>query len=231
MTEQGQAPGGGREGAMRVELIDKMGDDLSVVNAARVSFAKRSSALDDSDRRLITYLARHRHWTPFAHTAVTLQVTAPIPIRTQCFKHKIGFVENEESRRYIDTRPRVFVPESIRERVGDKKQGSGRVHPDSDALRERYIESMAGLVDTYEELCRAGVCPEQARFWLPQGVMTTWVWTGNIAAYVRFYYLRTDSHAQQEVQELARMVGEVIGPLFPVSWEALTGHYQEGGEA
>jgi len=221
---------------VRAEYVDHMGTDLSVVNAARVSFDKESDwevnpytqdrmnqtlKLDDS--KLISYLAKHKHWTPFAHTAITLRMKAPVPIRTQCFKHKAGFVENEESRRYISSTPELFVPEVFRKAPeGSMKQGSGDIHPDSDSLIENYKHICADSTWFYEELLKEGVCPEQARLVLPQGVMVNWIWTGNLASYARFYGLRTDPHAQKEIQDLAEMVGNVIEPLFPVSWKALT---------
>lgn len=208
---------------MRVQLIDHMGSDLSVVNAARVSFARQADTLAEPDLRLIAYLARHQHWTPFAHTAITLRVVAPLPIRTQCFKHKTGLVENEESRRYICARPELFVPEVFRSApAGSIKQGSGAAHPHSEAVRARYADLCGQALNAYQEMIQQGVCPEQARFILPQGVMVSWIWTGNLAAYARFYNQRTDPHAQQEIQELARHVGQLVEPLFPHSWNALT---------
>jgi thymidylate synthase (FAD) len=208
-----------------VELIDYMGSDKSVVNAARVSFAKdkMSEVLDDRDESLIRYLARHNHWTPFAHNSITLRITAPIPIRTQCFKHKFGFVENEQSRRYISIKPDIFAPE-FREAVASKKQGSGEVFDDPTQGRLAYIyrEYAKIALSAYQTLLEQGVCEEQARFILPQGMMTTWYWTGSLAAYARFYRQRTDPHAQVEIQDLATRVGEVIEPLFPISWKALT---------
>lgn len=235
---------------MKASLVSVMGDDLSVVNAARVSFDKESSwvevckcgatepsygwpcthggcsfdrHLSDADERLIKYLAKHRHWTPFAHTAITLRVTAPVPIRTQCFKHKSGFVENEESRRYISSKPVLFVPEFFRSKPeGSIKQGSGEKHPESDSLLQVYRYQGAVAISCYEHLVAKGVCPEQARFVLPQGVEVNWMWTGNLEAYARFYRQRTDPHAQLEIQDLAKTIGAIIEPLFPVSWKALT---------
>ncbi len=219
---------------MKVEYVDHMGTDLSVVNAARVSFDKESDwdyfeveggeieKLKPSDVKLLKYLSDHNHWTPFAHTAITLRMQAPIPIRTQCFKHKIGFVENEESRRYINSDPTLFVPESFREKHENKKQGSGGVHPRSDVWTKSYTQFSNNCIHLYEQMIADGICPEQARFVLPQGVEVQWIWTGNLLSYSRFYNLRTDPHAQKEVQDLAKMVGEVIEPLFPVSWKVLT---------
>lgn len=207
---------------MKAEYIDSMGTDLSVVNAARVSFDKYHEELTQGDSKLIQYLAKHKHELPFAHTAITLRMTAPIPIRTQCFKHKIGFVENEISRRYVSTTPEFYVP-TWREAADDKKQGSGEeVEEGRSLLTHAYITTCRQSIKTYEGLLESGVCPEQARFVLPQGMMTSWVWTGSLLAYVRFYNLRAKPDAQKEVQELAEAVGELIQPLFPLSWEALT---------
>lgn len=232
---------------MRAEYLDHMGDDLAVVNAARVSFDKESDWLYDlcdcdidakdagedcncqagrylaeGDSHLISYLARNGHWTPFAHTAIKLRMGAPVPIRTQCFKHKAGFVENEESRRYIDSKPELFVPVYFRTKADKVKQGSGGIHESSDKWLRRYCESAEHAIDLYSQMINDGVCPEQARFVLPQGVIVNWIWTGSLAAYARFYRQRTHSHAQQEARELAAAVGGLIQPLFPVSWAALT---------
>lgn len=217
---------------MKAEYVDHMGSDLSVVNAARVSFDKVGEALGvnsdgslilkEGDVKLIHYLSKYNHWTPFAHTSITLRMQAPVPIRTQCFKHKQGFTENEESRRYISGAPEVFVPESFRRASENKKQGSEGAHPDSGSWKDTYLFWVRGCLSTYERMITAGVCPEQARFILPQGVEVNWIWTGNLASYARFYSQRADPHAQKEVQDLARMVGDIIEPLFPVSWRALT---------
>lgn len=236
---------------MKAEYSDHMGSDLSVVNAARVSFDKKSEwllvgegviykgaviqqvydsfvVLPQNGAKLIEFLAKHNHWTPFAHTAVSLRMTAPVPIRTQCFKHKQGLVENEESRRYISSRPELFIPEHFRSKPeGSVKQGSGGVHRLSEAWKRVYAEHCERAIDLYEMMIAAEVAPEQARFVLPQGVQVNWVWTGNLAAFARFYKQRTDEHAQGEVQELAEAVGEICRSLFPVSWDALTKDYDE----
>lgn len=208
---------------MKAELIDHMGSDLSVVNAARVSFAKQATTMGDAEKRLLDYLAKHAHWTPFAHTAISLRMAAPVPIRTQCFKHKVGLVENEESRRYIGCQPELYIPDEFREKPeGSIKQGSGGIHPDSAYWRERYVYSCTVAIDVYMGMIGRGVCPEQARLVLPQGVLVNWVWTGNLQAFARFFNQRTDPHAQQEIQWLAAEVGKLIEPLFPYSWKALT---------
>lgn len=162
------------------------------------------------------------HWTPFAHTAITLKMKAPIPIRTQSFKHKIGFVENEESRRYISSTPEIFIPEFRSKPEGSIKQGSGGTHKENSFWKGIYKESTDRAVATYLNMLDEGIAPEQARFILPQGAMVNWVWTGNLLAYVNFYNKRSDSHAQVEIQELAEMIKSVVEPLFPVSWKALT---------
>ena len=215
---------------MKAEYIDHMGDDLAVVNAARVSFDKASEWGSSCNHwpptlkaKLIDYLARHNHWTPFAHTAITLRMQAPLPVRTQCFKHKFGFVENEESRRYISKTPELFIPDAFRSKPeGSVKQGSGDVHEASAGWLECYESFCRSGIELYEEMIKSGICPEQARFILPQGVEVQWIWTGSLAAFARFYRQRTDPHAQQETKDLARMVGKIIEPLFPVSWKALT---------
>lgn len=219
---------------LKAEYVDHMGSDLSVVNAARVSFDKVSDwdfdasqqlggqSLSDTDAKLIRYLAKHNHWSPFAHTAITLRMSAPVPIRTQCFKHKAGFTENEESRRYIASTPEVYVPYAFRMVADNVKQGSGGVHHESETYKEAYKFFTKLAVNEYESMVSNGICPEQARFILPQGCMVNWIWTGNLASYARFYNQRDDQHAQKEIQDLAEIVGDIVGGLFPVSWEALT---------
>ena len=210
---------------MKAEYIDHMGDDQSIVRAARVSFAADSRERDAiQDAGLIRYLAVHNHWTPFAHTAITLRVTAPVPIRTQCFKHKQGFVENEESRRYIRSEPTFFFP-TWRESVKNKKQGSGEeLDEETMKLANRvYQSNIEHAVAGYKMLLDLGVCEEQARFCLPQGTEVNWYWTGSLAAFARFAKQRMDSHAQLEIQELAHEISEIIEPLFPIAWTQLVG--------
>lgn len=226
---------------MKAEYVNHMGDDLMVVNAARVSFDKEvywdtnpytcNYELSGRDTKLIKYLANHGHWTPFAHPQITLRMTAPVFVRTQCFKHKVGFTENEVSRRYVDAEPTFFVPDGWRQRADNKKQGSSdetltHVYDPTCELNlpiTPYIRDLySDIIGVYHQLLNAGVAPEQARMILPQSMYTQWYWTGSLAAYARFYKQRTDDHAQKEIQDLAKMVGDVIQPLFPVSWSALT---------
>lgn len=210
----------------KVTYIDHMGSDDSVVNAARVSFANQGDdgRTLEQNEKLIRYLAKHNHWTPFAHTSITLRMTAPIPIRTQCFKHKVGLSENEESRRYVSYTPEVFKP-AWRELAENKKQGSGGEMSNvrSSGIDYLYDNAINLAIETYEKMLKQGVAEEQARFVLPQGCLVNWYWTGSLAAFARFYKQRSDTHAQKEIQELASMVSEVIQPLYPLSWYYLTG--------
>ena len=174
-------------------------------------------------QELAVYLRKiPEHWVPFGHPHISLRMSAPIPIRVQCFKHKIGYVESEESRRYISSKPVIYMPEYFRSAAASVKQGSGGIHPKSDHWLVRYTHHCANAMTLYKTMVDSGVCPEQARFALPQGTEVNWVWTGSLYAYANFYNQRTDPHAQKEVQELAKQVGEIIAPLYPVSWSALT---------
>lgn len=166
------------------------------------------------------------HWVPFGHPHITLRMSAPIPIRVQCFKHKVGLVESEESRRYISSTPVVYMPEHFRATAANVKQGSAGAHAESDYWLHRYSLSTRAAIETYNEMIDAHVCPEQARFVLPQGCEVNWVWTGSLYAFANIYNLRTDPHAQLEIQELIKEAGDIIAPLYPVSWAALTsGNY------
>lgn len=221
---------------MEVKLIDYMGSDLRVVNAARVSFNKESEwdgfsnshNLKEGDAKLIRYLANHNHWTPFSHCVVTLREKVPIFVARQRFKHMVGFTYNEVSRRYVDDEPEFFKPDKWRSRPeGSVKQGSGEgeIHPTirvhgftSDPIDHVHRECMIA----YTTLLEQGVAPEQARMVLPQSMYTEYYVTGSLAAWARAYKLRIDVHAQKEIQDLAKMWGDIIEPLFPVSWKALT---------
>lgn len=138
------------------------------------------------------------------------------------FKHKIGFVESEESRRYISTTPEVYVPYHFRAAADNVKQGSIGIHPESDIWMSVYKRTCLEAVHIYEQMIEKGIGAEQARFILPQGCEVNWVWTGSLYAYANFYNQRSDSHAQKEIQDLAKQVGDIIAPLYPVSWAALT---------
>jgi thymidylate synthase (FAD) len=216
-----------------IEYVDHMGSDLTVVNAARVSFAKTSEweiaedgavNLSQRDQRLIRYLAEHGHWTPFAHPQITLRIKAPIFVRTQLFKHKVGFTENEISRRYVTHEPEVYNPRWRNAPTNGAKQGSSDFITDETA--EKRLDFLYGIVtenlEVYNKLLELGVAPEQARAVLPQGTYTEWWWTGSLSAYARVFKQRIDTHAQWEVQQYADGIGKILEPLFPHSWAVLT---------
>jgi len=218
-----------------VQFVSCMGDDLTVVNAARVSFNKESEweevnhegdgILSEKDIKLIRYLAKHKHWTPFAHPQITLRIKAPIFIRTQLFKHKVGFVENEVSRRYVSDPPSVYFPHWRSKPTNGAKQGSEdfmNIDDDYNLVNRHYEMTVREALLTYDELLKRGVAPEQARSVLPQGTYTEWWWTGSLSAYARVYHQRSDSHAQWEVRQYAHAIGQIIEPLFPESWKVLT---------
>ena len=207
-----------------VQYVSHMGDDLTVAYAARVSFNKVSEKFVDKDAKLIQYLAKHNHWTPFAHPQITLRVKAPISIRTQLFKHKQGFVENEISRRYVSDGPAIYNPRWRSSPTNGAKQGSEDFLECGDnynTCNTVYDMAIREAIIAYNTLLARGVAPEQARFVLPQGTYTEWWWTGSLAAYARVCKLRSDSHAQWEVQQYADAIGKVVSNLFPVSWQAL----------
>jgi len=207
---------------MSVEYVDHLGSDINVVNAARVSFAKESEEFDlIKDAKLINYLAKHNHFTPLAHTAVTLRLKAPIFMARQFVKHQIGLVWNEESRRYIDNEPEFYIPADYRGRPSNVKQGSSGNLENSDILFDMVAKQSESTLKTYNELLEEGVAPEMARMVLPQNTMTNWVWTGSLVAFSRVVKLRMDSHAQEEAQVIAKMIDDVVSPLYPVSWKAL----------
>lgn len=250
---------------MKATYIDHMGTDLSVVNAARVSFGKTSKEFSKADEGLIKFLARGctsgdwegimrdimyshsvkdyglsldqdeydvdeilrhvknmpTHWTPFGHTAITLHLKAPIFVARQLGKHQVGMVWNEVSRRYVSDEPEFYVPEKWRKAADNVKQGSSdEAHEGVDHMG--VTKWYANMVSEYMGMIEAGVCAEQARMVLPQSMYTEWYWTGNLYSFANVFIQRTDSHAQREVQGIAHQIGEIIEPLFPVSWKALT---------
>lgn len=208
---------------IKAEYIDHMGSDLTVVNAARVSFDKESLEFSDNDTRLISYLARHNHFTPFTHAIITMRETVPIFLARQRFKHMVGFTYNEVSRRYVDDTPEFYVPEAWRERPSkDKKQGSGGVSECSGIAKILYNEHVEESLDMYKVMIDSGIAPEQARIILPQSMMTSYYVTGSLAAFARAYKLRIAPDSQKEIQDLAKQWDAIINPLYPESWKALT---------
>lgn len=219
---------------MQVSLVDSMGDDLSVVNAARVSMHKESElsyvedrfdpVLKDSDAKLITYLAKHKHWTPFAHTAISVRVKAPIFVARQLGKHQVGLVWNEVSRRYVSDPPEFYTPKEWRLRADNVKQGSSEtefIHDQGAHLAFEGLDFNDIGLHIYTNLLEQGICPEQARMVLPQSMMTEWIWTGNLVSFSNMCKLRLDPHTQKETREVAQMIADVIQPLYPVSWKEL----------
>lgn len=221
---------------MKVELLDFMGSDLAVVNAAKVSFDKQSDweweddegmmlyTLSRKDKKLIRYLAEHNHWTPFAHATVKFRVTIPIYVARQLAKHQVGGVVNEVSRRYVSYTPVLDVPTAWRKSAENVKQGSSdELVPMDSAMRSRIEGVMEDCLMLYGDLLLMGVCPEQARVVLPLCSETTWVWTGSLVFFARICKLRLDPHAQKETRDVAKEFAKHMAELFPVSWAALMG--------
>lgn len=212
---------------IQVSYIDKMGSDLSVVNAAKVSFEKTSKFQEDgslspADVKLINYLARHNHWSPLAHTALQIRIKAPIFVARQLVKHQIGLVWNEVSRRYVDSEPEFYFPEFWRGKPVSAKQGSDGVIGDSDSVVAELVRaSTEECLQTYNALLEQGTAPEQARMVLPLNTHTEWIWSGSLVAFARICKLRLDPHAQSETSDVARLISPICAEHFPVSWAAL----------
>jgi thymidylate synthase (FAD) len=209
-----------------VDYINHMGDDDTVCNAARVSMDKTADMFSvNQNAKLIAYLAKHNHWSPFAHCTLQLRFTAPIFVARQLAKHQIGFAWNEVSRRYVDSKPSFWLPDSLefRKRADNVKQGSSdEIHPDSARFAQKWEDLHMYSEMVYNDMIYKGVCPEQARAILPQTMITQWMWTGSLYAWSRMFKLRIDPHAQREVQSYAQQVGDIATKYFPLSWNALT---------
>lgn len=227
---------------MKVTYKSHMLSDLDVVNAARVSFSKTSdwdtrevhenssdcayiyldSSLKPADEKLIKYLAEHNHWTPFSHPQLSVHIKAPIFVRSQLFKHKVGLTENEISRRYVDAPPEVYIPKEWRGKPVNKKQGSS-----DEVIEDPYLTNYYGsfcygdLIDMsvhwYHQAIDAGIAPEMARMILPQATYTEWIWTGSLAAFARVCNLRCAEDAQQETKEIADQLAQILHSYWPVS--------------
>ena len=204
---------------MRVTLVDSMGDDLSVVNAARVSFDKEHITIDSRDEKLIKYLAEHNHWSPFGHASLQFRIKAPVFVARQLVKHQVGLVWNEVSRRYVDNEPEFYIPDFWRTRPqGNIKQGSGE-----DRIEYDIAGTMEYVKQTYDNLLKEGVAPEMARMVLPQNMMTEWFWSGTLYAFARVCNLRLHKTAQIETQIIAEFISDNIKEKFPLSWKSLIG--------
>ncbi len=216
-----------------VRLVDQMGSDLSVVNAARVSFDKESKEMNTKDKGLIKYLVAHNHMSPFRHAFVTLEVKAPLITARQWWKYSVGSDHtmdgwNEVSRRYVDDDPEYYIPEENMWRGApdkNKKQGSSEdhLHTNGDILRKRLTTVTTSCDEYYKDALRWGVAPEQARLFLPAYAMyTKWRWSASLQSLAHFISQRTADDAQWEIQQYANAVVEIVGSLFPVCIKELT---------
>ena len=213
---------------MEVKLIDHMGSDLTVVNAARVSFAKTSEwdvvpdagpvegYLKVDDERLIKYLAKHNHWSPFGHASMQFHIKAPVFVARQLVKHQVGLVWNEVSRRYVDDEVEFYEPKEWRLAAENKKQGSS-----DETVSFSVTPTHEWCRQTYKNLLNTGVAPEMARMVLPQSMYTEWYWSGTLYAFARVCNLRCKPDAQVETQMVADQIDKLAEDLFPYSWEAL----------
>ena len=211
---------------MEVELIDHMGTDASVVNAARVSFGKRIKEMTEGDTKLIKYLAKHNHWSPFGHASLQFRIKAPVFVARQLVKHQVGLVWNEISRRYVDTEPEFYEVDKWRGKPVDKKQGSDEENTIEWVDRNTRTGALQLAVENialtnYKRMLDAGVAPEQARMVLPQSMMTEWYWSGTLYAFARVCNLRCASDAQYETRIVANLINKECGKLFPISWTEL----------
>lgn len=207
---------------IEVALVDSMGSDLTVVNAARVSFATESSVFESRDHHLIRFLAEHDHWSPFAHCQVQFHIKAPIFVARQLVKHQIGLVWNEISRRYVDDdkyNVTFYMPKTWRERNPNAKQGSLDTAITSGHMVDDDVNQLLQtILKTYRELIKLRVCPEQARMILPLNTMTEWYWTGSLLAFARVCGLRLSKDAQKETAIVAEGISKHCEQLFPYSW-------------
>lgn len=217
------------DGIGSVTLLNRMGDDLTVVDSARVSFAKESAALGRAktlgydipllsveDKRLLEYLATHNHWTPFGHAQIQVRVKAPISVARQLVKHQVGLVWNEVSRRYVSDKVEFYFPPTLRLKPeGSIKQGSSE--QTTPAYTRRIWDTCDGAITLYKDMLAAGVAPEEARMVLPLSTYTEWIWTGSLMAWIRIIKLRDDPHAQSQTQQYGKAFSKIICHLYPES--------------
>ena len=209
---------------MELTYLTHSGDDLLVVNAARVSFAKESKELSSKDAKLIHYLAEHKHCLPFRHPTVTFRCKAPLFVARQLGKHQVGFSWSEESRRYISSQPEFYFPDKWRKKADNVKQGSLDEPVDNEEyVADIYTQVLGFIRAAYTELLDNGVAPEQARLVFPSCAMINWVWTGSLLGWAQLYRERSVDSAQVETREFVKLIGKEMEKLFPVSWTALLG--------
>ena len=206
---------------MEVTLLDKMGTDLSVVNAARVSYSKTKDVFDAKDEKLIKYLAEHEHWSPFAHASMQFRIKAPIFVARQLVKHQVGLVWNEVSRRYVDFPPEIYRPDAWRGRPVNSKQGSDGTVELGQTIDHNLETTMESCLILYNTMIQKGVAPEQARMVLPQSMMTEWYWSGTVYAFARVCNLRCKPDTQKETQDVANEIDRLAKDAFPHSWKWL----------
>jgi thymidylate synthase (FAD) len=212
------------DGSGSIELLGVFGDDLTVVNAARVSFSKESNELVEADKKLINYLAKHNHVSPFFHPQVRLRIKMPIFVAREWYRHTVGFARNEVSRRYVDSQPECYLPEvgSIRARDLRLKQGSKTTPSDNADLARQCMQDLTeSAVETYNSLLAADVAPEVARMILPQSMHTEFIETASLYAYARLCKLRLSPDAQHEIRLYAEELSKLLETRFPISWSAL----------
>lgn len=229
---------------IEVELIHYIGDDLDVVNAARVSFDKISEWVDefgkpvpiadanvlmdtggevylaDKDKKLINYLAKHKHHSPFNHSFLSFRIKAPLFCARQLVKHKF-LPWNEVSRRYVDSEPEFYYPTAWRKKAENVKQGSGEDLPDYYGMDVKA--TITAALHQYNWMLKEGVCPEQARMVLPQNMMTEWRWSGTLGAFLDMLVLRLDPHTQKETRDVAEEIAKHVRTIFPESYKAYLG--------
>lgn len=208
-----------------VEYMDHMGSDCTVVNAARVSFNKEIKVMSLSDVKLLQYLAKHRHWSPFAHTSIQFRCKAPIFLARQLVKHQVGGVWNEVSRRYVDSEPEFYIPKVVHNYPQNAKQGCGEEHFFSEYFVGEILAVTKDANDEYKRLIAEGIAPEEARMVLPLNTMTEWIWTGSLMFWYRVWSLRHDPHAQSAAREFADILYKAIPDDFKESMRSLVNYY------
>lgn len=223
-----------KDGIGYVELLDVFGDDLTVVNAARVSFDKESHSLTEGDKKLINYLAKHQHITPFFHPQARFRIQMPLFVARQWYKHTVGISYNEVSRRYVDAEPEFYLPakEDIRERNKSLKQGSKETPVENaEEVEKLFREQTERSLECYKKLLENNVAPEVARMILGQNMYTSFIETASLSACARICNLRLDPTAQKEIQLYAQALDKLMSEAFPVSWAALSSNFKHHSEA
>ena len=212
---------------MKVTLVDKMGTDLTVVNAARVSYSKVSKSFTVQDEKLIKFLAEHNDWSPFAHASLQFRIKAPIFVARQLVKHQVGLSWNEVSRRYVNYTPELYDIDTWRGKPENSKQGSGGEIQLGRTLANRVAMAMKKCTIAYVQLIDKGVAPEMARAVLPQSMMTEWYWSGSLYAFARVCNLRCAKDTQLETQQVANKIDKICDKEFPYSWKYLRKQNEE----